>query len=364
MKKIIIIAILIVVAAIAGILLMNSYDSHKQGNYSDITIGLVLNGSISDKNWSQTHYEGLLETTRNLGAKLVYREYNTADTVPISVDELVKENCSIIVLNSFEFGEHLEEVAAKYPDVCFFHATGIRNYENVSTYFGRMYQIRYLCGIVAGLQTETNAIGYVAAFPISEVNRGINAFTLGVRSVNPEASVYVNWTNSWIDEEAAGRASLELIENHGIDILAMHVDSLSPNKIADQNGIYSIGYNYNNSETYPDSYLTAAIWDWENFYTPRITECLLDEFKATNYWEGLNTGIVSLAPLGSMAKDGILEAIDAEKDKFRSGTFDVFYGPIYDNNGNIRIAEGESMTDDAMLNSFDWYVEGVVINEE
>jgi len=144
----------------------------------------------------------------------------------------------------------------------------------------------------------------------------------------------------------------------------MHTDSLEPLKTANENGIMSIGYNFDNSNTYPDTYLTSAIWNWENFYTPRITECLQGEFEGKNYWEGVNTGIVSLAPLSGNAKDGILEAVDAERDRFRSGTFDVFYGPIYDNEGNIRIAEGESMTDDAMLNSFDWYVEGVVADEK
>lgn len=360
MKKIVITACIIIAVTVIGIFLIRSYDSE---NKTNITVGLVLNGSIADKNWGQSHYEGIVEATQELGANLIYSEYNTAESVSATVDEFVENGCSIIILNSFGFGENLAEITAKYPDVYFFHATGVENYENAATYFGRMYQMRYLCGIVAGLQTETNNIGYVAAFPISEVNRGINAFTLGVRAVNPNACVYVNWTNSWIDDEAASAATLDLIENRNVDVITMHVDSLRPHKVADDNNIFSIGYNIDNCESYPDTYLTAAVWNWENFYVPRITECVEGSFEGRNYWEGVDTGIISLAPFGKSAKDGISEKVDSERQRLQSGTFDVFYGPIYDNEGNLRIAEGESMSDQSMLNSFDWYVEGVVINE-
>ena len=361
MKKIIILAVAIVLIAIVGIFLINSYDPNKN---SYVTVGLVLNGSADDSSWSQSHYESMLETAQQTGVNILYRE-NVADAeITAAAEELISEGCEIVVCNSFGYGEYLKDIAAEYPDVYFYHASGVNNSKNICTFFGRMYQIRYLCGIVAGLQTETNEIGYVAAFPISEVNRGINAFTLGVRSVNPDAVVHVTWTNSWVDDAAAGNATLELIENYNIDVLAMHTDSLEPHRVADKNGIYSIGYNFNNHNTYPDTYLTAAVWDWENFYIPRITECLQGDFEGRNYWEGVNTGIVSLAPLGPAAKDGILEAVDTERERLRSGTFDVFYGPVYDNEGNLRIAEGESMSDDAMLNSFDWYVEGVEIHEE
>lgn len=360
MKKIIVIACIIIAIAVTGIIVIRSYDSE---NGTNITVGLVLNGSRNDGSWSQSHYEAMLNTSAQTGVNLIYRE-NVADAdVVTAVESLIDEGSSIIICNSFGYGEYLGDIAAKYPEICFFHASGVHNAENISTYFGRMYQIRYLSGVVAGLQTETDEIGYVAAFPISEVNRGINAFTLGVRSVNPDAKVYVSWTNSWTDDTAAEEASNKLLDSHNIDILAMHVDSLSPLWVADNNNVISIGYNYNNSSSCPNSYLTAAVWSWDNFYTPRITECIRGDFKGQNYWEGVNTGIVSLAPLGTIAKDGIAEAVEAEKERFKNGTFDVFYGPIYDNEGNIKIAEGESMSDDAMLNSFDWYVEGVVIDE-
>ena len=362
MKKIVIIAGVIVAVIVAGIFAIKGYEQDEENKA--VTVGLILNGSASDRSWSQSHYEGMEKTAQNLGLDLVYRENVLESDLEVTVDELVELGSEIIICNSFGYGEYLGEVSDKYPEVYFLHASGIESGDNVTAFFGRMYQIRYLCGIAAGLETETDSIGYVAAFPISEVNRGINAFTLGVRSVNPDAKVYVRWTDSWVDDAASEKASQELIDRCNIDILAMHVDSIAPIEAAQKNGIKSIGYNFDNSSAYPDSFLTGAVWSWENFYIPRISECLQDRFKGKNYWEGIDTGIVSLAPLADYADPAVAEKIAEEKEKLMSGVFDVFCGPVKDSEGNLRVAEEESMSDDAMLNSFDWYVEGVVLYEE
>lgn len=225
--------------------------------------------------------------------------------------------------------------------------------------------MRYLSGIVAGLQTETNEIGYVAAFPIPEVNRGLNAFALGVRSVNPDAKVYATFCNTWIGDEETNECAGNLLEAFPqIDVVGMHTDSQCVLQLCEERGIWSVGYNEDNSAIYPNTFLTAPIWHWENFYAPRILECLQGKFKSIHYWEGVETGVLGLAPLTKNVKPGIEEEVEKMQEKLQSGTFDVFYGPIKDNEGNIRIEEGESMSDDAMLNSFDWYVEGVNIYEK
>ncbi len=364
MKKIFIIAGIILVALIGGIFVIRTYDADTEVTNETTQVGVILNGHKQDRNWCQSHYEGLEETAKQLNLALVYRERVNAESIETTVDELVKAGCEIIVANSFEFVEGIGQAAEKYPEVYFFHATGVGAGKNLSSYFGRMYQVRYLTGIVAGLQTETDKIGYVAAFPISEVNRGINAFTLGVRKVNPEAKVYVSWTNSWIDDEAAGNATKRLMDNYDIDVLAMHTDSGRPLELAEERGVMSIGYNVDNSRYYPNTYLTAAIWDWESFYTPNILRCLQGKFEGYHYWEGIESGMVSLAPFSAQVKDGIAEVVQKEKERLGSGTFDVFYGPIKDCDGELRVEEGESMTDSALLNEFDWYVEGVVIDEK
>lgn len=364
MKKVFLLSGIIIFAIVVGIFVITTRETNTKVTEKTTKVGVILNGTKEDRNWCQSHYEGLEETAVQLNLELLYKEKVTKDSIKDEIDTLVGEGCEIIVANSFEFGEGMEYAAKKYPEVYFFHATGTGEEKNLSSYFGRMYQIRYLTGIVAGLQTETKRIGYVAAFPIDEVNRGINAFTLGVRSVNPEAEVYVSWTNSWNDDEAAKRATERLIEEYGIDVLAMHTDSIKPLEVAEQQGVMSIGYNVDNSEYFPNTFLTAAIWDWESFYTPHILTCLQGKFEGHHYWESIETGMVSMASLSPKVKSGVGEEVEEKRQSLISGTFDVFYGPIRDNEGTIRVAEGESMTDEAMLNHFDWYVEGVVIDEK
>ncbi len=364
MKKVFWISGIMILAIVVGIFVITTHETETKVTEKTTKVGVILNGVKEDRNWCQSHYEGLEKTAGQLNLELQYRENITADTVNGVIDELVDAGCEIIVANSFAFGEGVERAAKKYPEIYFFHATGVGAGKNLSSYFGRMYQIRYLTGIVAGMQTESNRIGYVAAFPIAEVNRGINAFTLGVRSVNPEAQVYVRWTDSWNDDAAAEQAAEGLIDEYKVDVLAMHNDSIKPLEVAERRGVMSIGYNVDNSAHYPNTFLTAAVWDWENFYTPHILTCLQGKFEGHHYWEGIETGMVSLAPLSPVVKPGIREEVEARQQRLVSETFDVFYGPIWDNEGHLRVEEGESMTDAAMLNRFDWYVEGVVIDEK
>lgn len=364
MKKVFTISGIIILAIVVGIFVITTRDKEMQVTEKTTKVGVILNGMKNDRNWCQSHYEGLEETAVQLNLELIYREKITADMVNDEIDTLVEDGCEIIVANSFEFGEGMEYAAEKYPEIYFFHATGVGEGKNLSSYFGRMYQIRYLTGIVAGLQTETKRIGYVAAFPIDEVNRGINAFTLGVRSVNPEAEVYVGWTDSWNDDVTAEQVTERLIDEYGIDVLAMHTDSIKPLEVAERRGVMSIGYNVDNSEYYPNTFLTAAVWDWESFYTPSILTCLQGKFEGHHYWESIESGMVSMAPLSAAVKPGVWEEVEERRQRLVSGTFDVFYGPVKDSEGTVRVAEGESMTDEAMLNQFDWYVEGVVIDEK
>jgi len=361
MKKIIIIAVIILALLVVGLIAINV---EPQENEEAVKVGVVLNGYKDDKSWSQSHYDGLQKTAEKLGLNITYKEYVTTDNVAAEIQQFVEDGCKIIVANSAIYGEMIEVAAKKYPEVYFYHATGVGEGKNLTSYFGRMYQMRYLTGIAAGLQTKTNEIGYVAAFPIPEVNRGLNAFTLGVKSVNPDAKVYVRWINSWNSDDVTAKVTEELLGDRNIDVLAMHTDSVEPLRIANEKNVMSIGYNIDNSSLYPDTYLTAAVWDWEKYYTPHIQKCLQGKFEGVNCWESSDTGIISIAPLSDKVHSDIEKKIQQELERLNSGTFDVFYGPIYDNAGNLRIAQGESMTDNAMLNEFDWYVEGVVIDEE
>ena len=365
MKKLIILTISILLIIIVGIFFITGNKSDTDITDETTKVGFIYNGEIDDKGWGQSHYEGISITAKELNLQIMYKENVPFDESCVeTMQTMIDDGCEIIICNSFDYGKWIEQIAADNPKIVFLHATGTEKGDNITTYFGRIYQMRYLSGIVAGMQTETDSIGYVAAFPISEVNRGINAFTLGVKAVNPDATVHVVWSQSWTDYEGNKAAAQTLVDECGVDIITMHCDSVAPLDVAEQSGIWSIGYNMDNSDLYPNSFLTAAVWDWEAFYTPEITTCLQGKYHSGNYWEGSETGLVNLSPLTDNVKEGIEEVVAEKRGMLDEGTFDVFYGPVVDTEGNLRIQEGENMPDEAMLNSFDWYVEGVNIYEE
>ena len=280
MKKFIIIITVMMLIVVGGIFLIRGKRENTDVTKERTKVGFLLNGSKDDMNYSQSHYEGMKKTAEALNLSVLYRE-NVPETEDCgkTIEALINEGCEIVIANSFGFGEWMLQAAQKHPEIYFFHATGVNNLDNLATYFGRIYQIRYLSGIVAGLQTETNKIGYVAAFPISEVNRGINAFALGVRAVNPDATIYVKWSDSWVDDEENAGATKELLDAYDIDVLAAHMDSLKPFAEAETRGVWTIGYNMDNSEEFPHTYLTAPVWHWEEFYEQQILECLQGKFQ-------------------------------------------------------------------------------------
>jgi len=252
--------------------------------------------------------------------------------------------------------EYTAAMADQNPDIYFFHCSGDMTSENMSAYFGRMYQMRYLTGIVAGLRTETNQIGYVAAHPIPEVRRGINAFALGVKSVNPDAEVHVIWTHSWLDTGLEKELAMELIQS-GCDVIAQHQDSLLPQIAAEEEGIWSIGYNSSMGFFSPNAYLTAAIWNWGPYMVKQVRQIENGTWESSNYWGGLEDGIVMLEELTANVAPGTQEAVDEAMRRIENG-FDVFTGPIYDNRGGLRVPEGQVMMDSEKL-SIEWLADNV-----
>lgn len=365
MKKIVIVTCAIFAFIMTGIFLINTKKEDTQVTKQSTKVGVLLNGSCQDASWSQSHYAGLEKSAKVLNLAICYRENvpETEESLRV-MEEMIQQGCKIIICNSFRYGDWLLESAKKHPDIYYLHASGVEQANNLCTYFGRIYQMRYLSGIVAGLQTETNEIGYVAALPISEVNRGINAFTLGVREVNPKAKVHVKWSNSWTDEKKSEKAARTLLAQYDIDVLAMHTDTQAPLQVAEKAGIWSIGYNWDNSEKYPKSFLTAPVWKWETFYESVILECLQGKFRGRNYWLGVESGILGLSSFTKNVKEGIEKRTAKAEERLQSGKYDVFYGPIKDQDGVLRVKEGESMSDAAMLNEFDWYVEGVYMDDQ
>lgn len=237
------------------------------------------------------------------------------------------------------------------------HCSGFKTAPNVGTYFGRMYQARYLSGIAAGKQTQSNTIGYVAAFPIPEVVRGINAFTLGVRSVNPQAKVKVIWTNTWYDPAKEKQAAMSLLDA-GADVIAQHQDTPGPMQAAQEKGKFGIGYNTDMSKMAPKAVLTSPIWNWGPFYVKVVEGVKNKTWKNEQYWGSMKDNVIALAPYGPMVTDDTKKLIADAQKKITDGSWDVFWGPIKDQSGAVKIAAGQKMSDGDML-SVNWFVEGV-----
>ncbi len=360
------IAVIILIAVLLGMVFIRDKGVNTNITENTTRVGLVITGKKNDGNFCQVQYDGLSEIKDELNLEIIVRENipeNEACTVALK--ELIEdEGCRIIIGASFGYGQYINSMAQMHPDIYFFHPFGSEKQTNLTSCTGRMYQVRYLAGIVAGMKTETDSIGYMASFPNTEVIRDINAFTLGVKSVKKDAKVYVRYCNSWTDDAAAKKTTQAILDKHpDIDVITLHSNSLMPNYVADERGIYSIGVNKDNAEKFPDSYLTACEWQWDKYYRPRILSCLQGKFHGVVEWMDMESGVLGLSELTDNVAPGTEEKLQSAKELFDSRSYDVFYGPVYDNEGNLRVPEGESMSDDEMINRFDWYVEGVTVEE-
>jgi basic membrane protein A and related proteins len=319
----------------------------------------VYVGVTGDMGWTYAHDQGRLALEK-MGVETAY-----AELVPEGPDaervvrDLAEKGYDIIFATSFGFMDSVMAVAEEYPDTIFEHATGYMTADNVSIYDGRGYQGWYLAGIVAGEMTESNILGYIAPYPIPEVVRNMNAFTLGAQSVNPDVEVHPIWIYSWYDPPKERDAASALIDA-GADVIARESDSTEPDKLAQEEGIYVIGYNADVArDQSPDAFLTAPIWHWDVFYTKAVEDVANGTWTNEPVWWGMADGIMSLAPIADFVPDDVKDLVEQEQARILSGEFDVFEGPISDNEGVLRIHDGEKMTDEAML-SFDWLVEGIV----
>ena len=314
---------------------------------------------IGDLGWTWAHDQGRQMVEEELGVETAYIEnVSEGPDAERVIRDYAQKGYDIIFATSFGFMDPMLTVAGEFPDTYFEHCSGYKTAENMATYFGRMYQPRFLSGLVAGKMTQNNKIGYVAAFPIPEVIRGINAFTLGVRTTNPKATVHVVWTNTWFDP-ALEKEAAEALLDQGCDIIAQHQDTTEPQKAAKERGVLSIGYDSDMSKFVGDTVLTSPVWNWGPYYVERVKAVMDGTWQTGQYWGGMEDGIVDLAPLSPKVPDEVKSLVEEYKQKILSDEWDVFTGPIKGQTGKLAIPAGKAMTDGEML-SMDWFVDGVV----
>ena len=302
---------------------------------NDMVAGFVYIGPVGDHGWTYAQDKGRLMVEKELGIRTIYKEsVPEGPEVKDVIRNMIDQGAKIIFAGSFGYMDYVEEISREYPEIKFLHCSGYKMTDNMGNFFGRMYQARYLSGLVAGMKTETNKIGYVAAYEIPEVIRGINAFTLGVLEANPKAKVYVTWTHTWYDPGKETEAAKALLDD-GCDVITQHQDTAGPQQAAEMRNAYSIGYNSDMYSMAPKAYMTAPVWNWGPYYIDQIKMAMDGTWKPTSYWGGLEDGIVTLAPLTENAPEGSAEKVAEMREKIISGELNVFGGPIADQNGKV-----------------------------
>lgn len=343
---------------------------------ADVKVAVVYLGVPDDKGWTYQHEQGILQVEQELGIE-VKRVENVPEgaEAEATFESLASEGYDLIFATSFGYGAPMAKVAANHPEICFQWATGAKFLltkagggefadfdalpKNYGTYFGAAEEARYLSGIAAGKATKNNKIGYVAAFPIPEVIRGINAFTLGARSVNPDATVQVTWTKTWFDPTIERQAAESLLDA-GVDVMAQHQDTTEPGKAADAKGAKWVGYNSDVKEAAPKAWLTAPTWNWGPFYVKTAKAVAEGTCPTEEYYGNMQDGMVTLASFGESVDAETQALIEEKKAATIAGEFAPFTGPINKQDGSAWLAEGEKAELGFLLGDMVFFVEGVV----
>jgi basic membrane protein A len=329
-----------------------------------LKIAFVYVGPVSDDGWTKAHDDGRLAVEEHFGDKVetAYVENiqeNSPDAERV-IRDFASKDYKLIFTTSFGFMDPTFNVAKDFPETVFIHISGYKTAENMGTGFAKIEEPRYVSGLVAGRMTEAKKIGFIAAFPIPEVVRGINAFTLGLRKTAPDATVKVVWTNTWFNLETERQAAEALIDD-GVDITAQHQDSTAALQADEAAGILGIGYDSDMSAKAPNAAITSPVFHWGPFYIDTTQKVLDGTWETSQYWGGWKDGAVGLAPFGKMVPEEVVTEAEAEIEKFESGEstiYTIFTGPINDQTGEEKIKAEQVMTDEELL-SFNWFVEGV-----
>ena len=334
---------------------------------SPTKVGFVYLHTKEDFGWTMAHERGAQMVKKHFGNDVKITEVNNVPEGPDStrvIRELAKQGHEIIFTTSFGYMEPTLKVAKEFPNVKFEHITGYKRSKNVATGNIRFYEGRYIQGVVAGLMTKTNKIGYIASFPISEVVMGINAFALGLRSVNKDASISVVWVNTWKDSvKEADAAKVHVAE--GADVLAQHTDTPAMLQIAEKNGVLGFGQATDMKAFAPNAQLFSSINNWGPYYVKKIEELRSGKWNtgdgpkhlSGDVWGGLDSGMLTLSKFENMP-DNVAQKAQKAHDDIKSGKLKVFAGPLVDNKGKEIIPAGKAL-DDGALWGMNYYLQGV-----
>lgn len=325
-----------------------------------LKVAFVYIGPVGDAGWTYAHDLGRKAVEAHFGDKI---KTSYVEKVPEGADserifrDLAAQGNKLIYGTSFGYMESMVKVAREFPDVKFEHTTGYKTAPNLAVYETRTYEGAYLAGIVAGKTTKTNKLGMVASFPIPEVIRNINAYTLGAQSVNPEISTRVVWVSSWFDPAKERDAAMTMI-GQGVDVLIQSTDSPATLQAAEEKGVHAFGWNADMSTFGPKAHLGSAIINWEPYYTKSIQSVLDGNWKTGATWWGVKEDSIDLAKINDAVPAEVKKLVEDKKAELKAGTFQVFQGPLVDQTGKEMLAAGKA-PDTAFLKGMNFYVKGV-----
>ena len=325
-----------------------------------LKVGFVYVTPVSDAGWVRQHEEGRKAVDAAFGARVKTTFVENVAEGPDAervIRDLAATGHKLIFTPSFGYMEPTLKVAKEFTDVKFESITGYKTAPNVATANARYYEGRYLAGVAAGRMTTANVAGYVAGFPIPEVLQGINAFTLGLRSVAPKAVVKVIWLNTWFDP-AKEREAANTLFNQDADVVAFHTASTAVMAAAQERGKLAIAYHSDMRKVAPDAQLLAVTHHWGAYYKRRVQAVLDGSWKSGNVWGGMKEGMVRIGDFGTQVPQAVQEDVLARQQQIAAGKLKPFAGPISDNEGSVIIPRGKSLTD-AQIIGMNYLVSGV-----
>jgi basic membrane protein A and related proteins len=325
-----------------------------------LKVGFVYVAPLTDAGWVRQHEEARQAVQAAFGSRV---KTSFVENVPEGPDaervirDLAATGHKLIFTPSFGYMEPTLKVAKDFPDVKFESITGYKTAANVAAANARYYEGRYLAGIAAGRMTKSNIAGYVAGFAIPEVLQGINAFTLGMRSVNPEARVKVVWLNAWFDPGKERDAAMALF-GQGADVLSFHTASTAVMAAAQERGKLAVAYHSDMRQVAPDAQIVAVTHQWGDYYRRRTQAVLDGSWKPGNVWGGVKEGMIRVGFFGSKVPKAVQDEVLARQKDIAAGKLRPFAGPITDNQGKVIVAQGKALTDPQIL-TMNFLVSGV-----
>ena len=326
-----------------------------------LKVGIIFVGSQQDLGWNQAAASGADYLEQVFDDVEVLRAENIPETVEVQAvaEQMIEQGATIVIPTSFGYSDPIKAIIGKHPEVMFLHLGDLEIFENYGSFFANIWQLEYAAGRAAGTATKSNKLGFIAAFPIPSSLLNINAWHLGAQSVNPDVETTVVFTSDWCDP-AKQVTAVNTMTDAGVDVLSLQQDcTKTVVEAAEREGVRVTGFHYDASAAAPNYWITGATWNWGPIMAQVVHEIRTGVYQSSVKLAGIEAGWARLAPFGSSVEGETRQQVLDTVEGLRDGSIQPFTGPIYDQDGGVRIAEGETATDE-YLQGVDWLAQGIV----